>query len=69
VTLAVSREIIQATMPLCSTISRKSTWPGSPVSLSTRLSIRKERLKPIVTGSKVLPLGASDAAEGFCLAT
>jgi hypothetical protein len=48
--------------------SRKSTAPGSPVSLSTRLSMRKERLKLIVTGSNVSPMRASDAAVCFCLA-
>ena len=47
---------------------RKSTAPESPVSLSTRLSMRKEWLNVGVTAYSVSPMRVSDAAVGFCLA-
>jgi len=54
---------------VCSAIPRKSTKPQSPVSLSPRLSMRKERLKPTLTASNDSPLRSSDSAIYFCLAT
>jgi hypothetical protein len=62
------RRRAQPAMALCSTILRKSTAPGSPVPLSTGLAIRKKKFKPIITGSEVSPIQASDTAVGLCLA-
>lgn len=50
---SLRRDVIQDTMPLRSSTSRRRIAPGSPVKRSTRLSTRKDRLKPGMTGCSV----------------